>query len=381
MPTPTMSVQCPNCGKSIKAPVALAGKERQCPGCHEPFTIPEQEPVRIAQTPKPKKQSDSFADLDEAPCRGRKPTSSNTTLLLVGGAAAALLFLIVGIVVVVAVASRTTPVANQPVAGANKPEIPKQPDPPQPDPKQQEAEAAKKAEETRLAEQTRLAKIKADAEEAARKAETDRKAKEEAWLKMVRSELAVVKAKLKPLQEQPSKPPLMTMEEYESHLQTYEEYANRADPDKVEPEAAILLPREDRLRVNRIIPRLLTVVVQEHLLRVAYEERDIMRLETRVMGESELRPLVSETYRTNLLKRASWNERKLFFKQFAKITGNKTPYTLLHPFDSLTRKEMDAAVDAAKLVQKSGLRSLNQQQRIALLATRAFDWYESQIKP
>ncbi len=36
--------QCPNCQARIKAPIAMAGQSRQCPGCTQAFVVPRNTP-------------------------------------------------------------------------------------------------------------------------------------------------------------------------------------------------------------------------------------------------------------------------------------------------------------------------------------------------
>jgi hypothetical protein len=40
MTTTTFRFHCPACGASIKAPVQLSGRRRNCPGCSDIFIVP-----------------------------------------------------------------------------------------------------------------------------------------------------------------------------------------------------------------------------------------------------------------------------------------------------------------------------------------------------
>jgi len=40
----SIQFRCPSCAARIKAPLALVGESRDCPGCGESFTVPH--PVR-----------------------------------------------------------------------------------------------------------------------------------------------------------------------------------------------------------------------------------------------------------------------------------------------------------------------------------------------
>jgi predicted RNA-binding Zn-ribbon protein involved in translation (DUF1610 family) len=65
----SISFQCPQCGKKLKAPDNAAGKSSTCPGCGNKVTCPEPvydaEVVEMELTPEKPKGFDPFADLDD----------------------------------------------------------------------------------------------------------------------------------------------------------------------------------------------------------------------------------------------------------------------------------------------------------------------------
>jgi predicted RNA-binding Zn-ribbon protein involved in translation (DUF1610 family) len=65
----SISFQCPQCGKKLKAPDDAAGKSSSCPGCGGKVTCPEPvydaEVVDMELTPDKPKGFDPFADLDD----------------------------------------------------------------------------------------------------------------------------------------------------------------------------------------------------------------------------------------------------------------------------------------------------------------------------
>ncbi len=85
----SISFQCPQCGKKLKAPDEAAGKSSKCPGCGGTVTCPEPiydaEPLDAMSQPPP--GHDPYADLDDdkpygvvepqpgaaAPAEGRRP--------------------------------------------------------------------------------------------------------------------------------------------------------------------------------------------------------------------------------------------------------------------------------------------------------------------
>jgi DNA-directed RNA polymerase subunit M/transcription elongation factor TFIIS len=65
----SISFQCPQCGKKLKAPDNAAGKSSSCPGCGNTVTCPEPvydaEVVEMEVAPDKPKGFDPFADLDD----------------------------------------------------------------------------------------------------------------------------------------------------------------------------------------------------------------------------------------------------------------------------------------------------------------------------
>jgi DNA-directed RNA polymerase subunit M/transcription elongation factor TFIIS len=65
----SISFQCPQCGKKLKAPDNAAGKSSSCPGCGSKVTCPEPvydaEVVEMEMAPDKPKGFDPFADLDD----------------------------------------------------------------------------------------------------------------------------------------------------------------------------------------------------------------------------------------------------------------------------------------------------------------------------
>jgi predicted RNA-binding Zn-ribbon protein involved in translation (DUF1610 family) len=65
----SISFQCPQCGKKLKAPDNAAGKSSSCPGCGNKVTCPEPvydaEVVEMEVAPDKPKGFDPFADLDD----------------------------------------------------------------------------------------------------------------------------------------------------------------------------------------------------------------------------------------------------------------------------------------------------------------------------
>ncbi len=63
----SISFQCPQCGKKLKAPDEAAGKSSTCPGCGGTVTCPEPiydaEPIDASSQPPP--GHDPYADLDD----------------------------------------------------------------------------------------------------------------------------------------------------------------------------------------------------------------------------------------------------------------------------------------------------------------------------
>ena len=97
-------VKCPDCGKSLKVGDDLAGKRVRCPGCKNPFVVPESAPVleavdeeeeqeeqeeRVTAKPRPRRdavrtpparrprddEEDEEEDEDEDDDRPRRPRS------------------------------------------------------------------------------------------------------------------------------------------------------------------------------------------------------------------------------------------------------------------------------------------------------------------
>ncbi len=65
----SISFQCPQCGKKLKAPDNAAGKASSCPGCGSKVTCPEPvydaEVVEMEVAPDKPKGFDPFADMDD----------------------------------------------------------------------------------------------------------------------------------------------------------------------------------------------------------------------------------------------------------------------------------------------------------------------------
>ncbi len=64
----SISFQCPQCGKKLKAPESAAGRSSNCPGCGNKVTCPlpgdDGEAVEMQLTPVKPKGFDPFADVD-----------------------------------------------------------------------------------------------------------------------------------------------------------------------------------------------------------------------------------------------------------------------------------------------------------------------------
>jgi predicted RNA-binding Zn-ribbon protein involved in translation (DUF1610 family) len=65
----SISFQCPQCGKKLKAPDNAAGKSSSCPGCGVKVTCPEPiydaEVIEMNLTPEKPKGFDPYAELDD----------------------------------------------------------------------------------------------------------------------------------------------------------------------------------------------------------------------------------------------------------------------------------------------------------------------------
>src|SRR5262245_22873173 len=87
----SISFQCTNCGKKLKAPDSAAGKTSTCPGCGKMVTCPEPvyeaEPIEMSLEPEKPAGFNPYGDLDddkeygvvsepaapEPPSEGRRP--------------------------------------------------------------------------------------------------------------------------------------------------------------------------------------------------------------------------------------------------------------------------------------------------------------------
>jgi DNA-directed RNA polymerase subunit RPC12/RpoP len=65
----SISFQCPQCGKKLKAPESAAGRSSNCPGCGNKVTCPlpgdDEEVVEMQLAPDKPKGFDPFGDLDD----------------------------------------------------------------------------------------------------------------------------------------------------------------------------------------------------------------------------------------------------------------------------------------------------------------------------
>lgn len=69
--------------------------------------------------------------------------------------------------------------------------------------------------------------------------------------------------------------------------------------------------------------------------------------------------LLSRSLRAELASRYPWEKRKAYFDHFRSRTGYKGEWSLLHPFDDLTSKEMGDIIDAVAEAKDGGLGNLN----------------------
>lgn len=81
-----------------------------------------------------------------------------------------------------------------------------------------------------------------------------------------------------------------------------------------------------------------------------------------------------------LLRRPPPGQREASYKRFAELTGLKDEWSLLVPFDDLTEEEMGHAITAAWAVNRDGLGSIDQRERLLLVRTGALEWLSGKLK-
>ncbi|OYW19590.1 MAG: hypothetical protein B7Z55_08575, partial [Planctomycetales bacterium 12-60-4] len=78
----TISVSCPECGKTLKAKSEMAGKRVRCPKCQHAFVLTDPEGVEDIRSLESDGTGDlDFPDLSESPDRGKPSTADDDDLI------------------------------------------------------------------------------------------------------------------------------------------------------------------------------------------------------------------------------------------------------------------------------------------------------------
>ncbi|HEY7158572.1 MAG TPA: hypothetical protein VH575_31805 [Gemmataceae bacterium] len=95
-----------------------------------------------------------------------------------------------------------------------------------------------------------------------------------------------------------------------------------------------------------------------------------------ILSQPWLRQLKDDGMREILRGRAPWPARKKYYEAFQRLTGDRRPWSLQHPFDDRSEEQMRSSIEAAHVARKMGLRGLTAEQRRLLLLIEQFTFFE-----
>ena len=197
------------------------------------------------------------------------------------------------------------------------------------------------------------------------------------WLDEARSELAEYRRNLPPSEPLP-KPTLWTQVEYREAMQVIRFWQATVKPENAR--STLQLFRQDIHDATRLLPR--TV---ERWEREAYKQwLDSLKtdegVDRAIMIQPDLRVLKIPDVQKSLRARAPWPKRKELYEALARHTGDKREWSLLHPFDDLSRVQMEQAIEAARVAKDEGVRHLTTGQRRLLLEAGQIDFLDKLLR-
>ncbi len=336
------AIRCPHCNRTIKVPANLAGQQRKCPACYEPFTVPtrtvqpEADPVGAFDF-----IPDRLAEQEEQPQR-RRPLTRTSALPWALASVFGLLTVTLGIVVGVLITHQ--PVADKLAGGVKEKEVSLQPATTprpaatpvkQPPPKSKPPNPAVPAKNA-----------------------------DQAWREMANAELFAARKIAHDRPKEPFRPELMTEQEYKVALLLAREFIER--PTSVDRIPTTTSGISIRASLRAIMPCAFAA------LKLKWELETVAKLDVKMIElmastpiGSDYRPLVSAAYRSKL---QAWSRLS---KRFSSLNPDV--------FDSFTLDELKQVDRLADQVEQSGLKALSFTERHLLLRLEIFDWYERQF--